>query len=551
MKIAFVMYNVLSTEQLSIMLLSALTKKHFPVAEVDLFIYTNNRLKDELTRFKPDIVAFSAMTGEHAHYLKIAKEVREVESDLGKKIFIIMGGPHCTFAPEVLIESHLDAVGVGECDEAWIEFLSAFEANRSINDILNIVTQENFNRVVKPAVIKENYVKYQAVNLRRRTCKDQTHKTCLDHLPFLDWELFLSRTDFEKVNRIRKRTIMTRRGCPFSCTYCFNRIFKEIYKEDTVIHNYSIDRIIAECKYVAERWPTKFWKIYDDIFILSSRGKEGERLKEFAEKWPREIGVPFFVLLRADIVKNNPDILFLLKKAGCQSVTMSIESGNEYVRNKILERSMSDEEIIFSHRLAWELGIKTFSNVIFNIPIIKKEIIKNRLPQESIDRDLQSVKLAMKSTVHFLECPILFPYPGTKLGKYCEENNFFDGDLDKLPQSYQNISQLNCFEINEKRMSQNLALLAMWCVFFASRKNRFVRKVISPIFFWLVKNILIRLPWEWCAKTYFLIYAALQQWLCVAEIYKPKDLSPIKIIGKNFFYHLYYEFKKQFPTKTS
>ena len=548
MKIAFVMLNVLSTERMSIMLLSALAKQHFPHAETDLFVYSNGRLNEELINFKPDIVAFSAMTGEHAHYLRIAGEVRVLEKEIGKKIFCVMGGPHCTFAPEILKGSPLDAIGVGECDDAWPKLLGALEAGKSIDDLSNIVTQNNFDRVVKPAALKEEYVKYQATNIGPRTCKDPiNHTSCLDHLPFLDWGLFLRKTNFDRFNSIQKRTIMTRRGCPYACTYCFNRVFNALYTEERMIHNYSIDRVIAECEYVGKNWPSRFWKIYDDISFFSSKGKEGARLREFAEKWPKKINLPFFVLTRADLVAKDPDILSLLKKAGCASLTMSIEGGNEYIRNRIMERSMSDKDIVFSHRLSWDLGIYTFSNAIFSVPVTGEAIVQNNLSRRSIDRDIESIKIALKSRVHFLECPQFFPYPGTKLGQYCVENGFFNGDFDKLSQSYQNQSPLDCFSPYEKIISQNLALLAMWCVYFGSRRNFFVRKLISPAFFWLTIKILIRVPWTWCTKIYFLMYSALQQWLCAAEIYRPKGLSPFKVISNGFWDRLRYELKKQFP----
>lgn len=549
-RIAFVMYNVLSTERMSLMLLSALTKQHFPYAEVDMFVYLNGHLDEKLTKFQPDIVVYSAMTGEHRYYLEIAKEIKKIGEKIGKKIFQIMGGPHCTFAPQVLKISDLDAIGVGECDDAWIDFLSAMESGRSVDDLLNIITQKNFDRAVKPLPLNsKSLMKCQPINFRPRTCRDPVnHKGCLDHLPFLDWELFLKRTSFEKNNSLLKRTIMTRRGCPFVCTYCFNRTFNTVYTgKNKIVHNYSIDRIIEECKYVETNWPTEFWKIYDDTAFFSSKGEEGERLKEFVEKWPREIGLPFFVLTRADLVARDPDILRLLKKAGCISVTMSIESGNEYVRNKILGRGMSDKDIIFAHHLAWDLGMKTFTNVIFSIPISEEEIRVHNLPPKSIDRDIQSLELSVKSKVHFWGAPMLYPYPGTRLGKYCEEMRFPSIDINEFPSSYQNISPFDCFTPEEKRMSQNLSLLGIWCTYFGSRKNVFIRKIISPLFLALVEKFLIRLPWVWCAKIYFLMWSPIQQWLCGAEIYRPKYRSPWKTFKQGFLARLKYEFASQFP----
>lgn len=552
MRIAFVMYNVLSTERMSVMLLSALAKQHYPHAKVEIFVYTDGKLEEQIKIFQPDIVAFSTMTGEHTYYLKLANEIRRIEKKNGRKTFLIMGGPHCTFAPQVLKDSALDAIGVGECDDVWPVFLGELEANRSIDDLPNIVTQNNYSKVVIPANLRrENYISFRAINIRERTCKDPVnHQGCLDYLPFLDWELYLARTDFDKFNSLTKRTIMTRRGCPYPCTYCFNRVFNAIYEGmGQTIHNYSVDRVIEECKWVAAHWPTEFWKIYDDIAFFSSKKKEGERLNEFVEKWKREINLPFFLLTRADLVARDPDILRKLAKAGCQSVTMSIEGGNEYVRNRVLERSMPDSDVVFSHHLAWDLGIYTFSNIIMSVPVKEEEILQHNLPIKSIDRDIQSVKLAIDSRVHFLECPILAPYPGTKLWKYCVDSGFFDGDFDSLPQSYQNQSRLQCFTEEEKLQTQNLALLALVCTWFGSRHSKFVRNFISPAFFLFTTKVLIKLPWEWCTKIYFLVYSISQQWLCAAEIYRPKHKSPFKVMRQGFFKRLKYEYLKQFKDK--
>ncbi|MFC1756642.1 B12-binding domain-containing radical SAM protein [Patescibacteria group bacterium] len=549
MKIAFVIYNVLSTERMGIMLMSSLVKQKFPHAEVELFVYTDGRLKEQILSFKPDIVAYSASTGEHVHYLTIAREVKNLGKVLGKKIFQVMGGPHCTFAPETLLGSSLDAVGVGECDDAWVELLESLEIGGNISNIPDIVTRGNFNEIVFPANIQsEGYVRYRVTNIRPRTCRDpENHQTCLDHLPFLDWDLYLSRTNFEQSNSLLKRTIMTRRGCPFQCTYCFNRVFNAIHPGERPVHNYSIERVIQECEWVTANYPTEFWKFYDDIAFFSSSGQEGERLREFSEKWKRRINLPFFVLTRADLVAKDPDILRILKDAGCQSCTMSIEGGNEYVRNNILERSMSDEDVVFAHRLAWDLGIKTFSNVIFSVPVKSTEIEKHNLPRKSINRDIESVKLCLDSRVHFVECPMLFPYPGTKLGEYCKEEGFFDGDAEKLDQSYQTLSPFDVLSEKEKRWSQNLAFLSMWCVFLGSRQNKLVRNFISPLFFRFTTSFLIKIPSVWFSKLYFILYAVLQQYLCGAEIYRPKYRTPLKTMTNGFWGRLRYEFKKQFP----
>ncbi|MBU0683383.1 MAG: hypothetical protein KJ864_03740, partial [Candidatus Omnitrophica bacterium] len=52
-----------------------------------------------------------------------------------------MGGPHPTFYPECIKDSTLDAICVGEGDEAFPELLSALENKKDITQIKNIFTK--------------------------------------------------------------------------------------------------------------------------------------------------------------------------------------------------------------------------------------------------------------------------------------------------------------------------------------------------------------------------------------------------------------------------
>ena len=128
---------------------------------------------------------------------------------------------------------------------------------------------------------------------------------------------------------------MISRGCPYKCTYCFNHSYNKLYKGNgPLMSRLSVDRLIAELKELKESYPTQFIKFYDDIFVL----KDDEWLDEFAEKFPKEIGLPFHCLMRANLLTES--ILKKLKQSGMASISMSIESGNAHIRDDILKRNM-------------------------------------------------------------------------------------------------------------------------------------------------------------------------------------------------------------------
>ncbi|MBI5469569.1 MAG: B12-binding domain-containing radical SAM protein, partial [Deltaproteobacteria bacterium] len=282
MKILFVIKDLEYIDPMGIMLLSALAKEKGHRTGVS--VLARGDLKEKLSSFAPDIVAFSAKTGEHKYYLAANETVKSVN----RAIFTVIGGPHATFFPEIIEKHPFDALCVGEGDDAWPELLDALEKKASIDSIPNIVTRKNFRKGAPPGIR----------NKRRE----------LDDLPYLDRELFYSST---RLGRFPMRSFMAGRGCPYKCTYCFNHKYNLLYKgKGALVSRMSVDRLIAELKELKKNYDTQFIKFYDDIFIL----KDDAWLDEFSEKYPKEVGVPFHCLMRANLLTEP--ILLKLKKAG-------------------------------------------------------------------------------------------------------------------------------------------------------------------------------------------------------------------------------------------
>lgn len=510
MRILFIEAFLKTTEPMSVMLLSALAKQKGH--QTFLFDFDQGRvnLSEVLEKIKPDIVAYSAMTGDHRYFIK----ANEIVKDYDKKIFTIMGGRHPTFFPGILKASNLDAICIGEGDDAWPELLDVLERGEDIASISNIVTPKNLGRF----------------NLRPR-------KSNLDSLPFLDYDLCYKNMPF--LDKSLKRTIMTSRGCPYSCTYCFNHIYNQMYRgKGPIVTRQSVSRVIAEARHIIDNWPTKFIKFYDDDFVL----KLDDWLYEFSEKWPKEIGLPFHCLARADVVSNEPKILFLLKKAGIHSISMSIEAGNDYIRSRLFKRNISKEEMHKAFKLSWDLGIYTFSNVILAVPVTREEEEKFHLPK-ALARDIESLDFNLKIKTTMVEYMPLFPYPRTEIGEYCKKSGFFSGDYESFTISYQNRSPMECYTQKEKMIQQNLALLGTVIQAFAGSRNVFVR-ALTPLFRLLVVKILIKLP---LGKFYLLPYVAVLNYLHKSKLYSVGRFNFaewLKAIPTSYRFNLEKQFEK-------
>lgn len=474
MKILFLYKQVEYIDPMGIMLLSALAKKDGH--ETFLNILADNNLEEALWTLKPDVIAASGKTGEHKYYIEAFKKVKEILPIA----ITIMGGPHSTFFPEIINEPSLDYTNIGEGDDSWPEFLKAVESGRPVEDVLNI-----YSKKLKAAGRKPE--------LRPK-------KTNLDSLPFYDRDLVYKNTRLEN---FPMRSFMVNRGCPYNCTYCFNHVYNEMYKgKGPIVTRMSVDRVMAELKYLKEKYKTQIIKFYDDDFVFI----EDNWLTEFSEQYPREIGLPFHCLMRANNLTES--ILLKLKRAGMVSISMSIEAGNDRLRNEMLKRGMSKEVILKAFLLCYKHDIPTFCNTIFGIPT------------SNIKDDIESLGLNLDCKVTFGEFPIFYPYPRTFLGEFTKEKGLFDGDFNKLHMSYQAQSPLNCFSKKEKLQQLNLSLLGTIVLKYPWLRN-------------ITVNHLINWPFT---KIYFLMYYLTKAYLIKTKIY------PMKFSFKDTLRRIYESF---------
>jgi len=462
MKVLFIVQTIDFIDPQGIMLLSAIAKtKGY---ETFLGILSRENIFEKIKNLNPDVIVYSASTGEHKYYLDINKDIKKQFNN----IFTVMGGAHATYYPECVRQGSLDAICIGEGDEAFPELLDALEKEEPVDDIANIATRTKRNGL-------------------RGLYAD------LDSLPFPDRDIFYEATE---MGRFPIKSFMVSRGCPYACSYCFNHAFREMYKgKGRPVRRKSVSRSIEEILEVKKRYPIQFIKFYDDIFAY----KNDPWLEEFCKDYKKEINLPFHCLTRADLV--DEDMVRLLKSTGCKSVSMSIESASPYLRLEILNRTMSNEEIYNAFELFYKYNIKTFANSILAIP------------EGKIKDDIETVQMNVKCKVTFAEFPICHPYPGTKLGKYCQDKGLFDENYEKFHMSYMYESPLNCFTKREKNIQKNLSLLGTVVVWL-------------PFLRWIVYKFLIYLPNN---IFYFWGYLLTKIYLIKTKIY------PFKLQRGDFF----------------
>ncbi|HNQ49881.1 MAG TPA: radical SAM protein [Candidatus Omnitrophota bacterium] len=435
---------------------------------------------ERIAAVKPGIIAYSSSTGEVKHYLNLNRTIKARHPGL----ITVMGGPHPTFFPEVADEAGLDAICVGEGEGAFVDIINAAAAGKGLSGIANI-------RV-------PGQKKGEAV---RGLVED------LDTLPFPDFRLLYDNTPMGKYPL---KSIIASRGCPYDCTYCFNASWRRIYEgKGPATRRHSVEYLIDEIDLVKRTWPLSFVKFYDDIFTY----RADDWLEKFSKLYPSRIGLPFFVLTRADLLTE--DMVKLLKQAGCHTISMSIEAGNPRLRETLLNRSMTNEQIVRAHRLCDRYGIYTFTNSILG------------LPTATIANEIESVDLCIASRVTWSEFLIFHPYPATRLGQKTIDDGYYTPDYEKMHTSYMYRSPLNCFTEREKTVHMNLSVLGAVATTFP-----FLRTLIVRVLVYLPHNMI-----------YTIAYYLTKMYVLRTRIYVTKTgfMNSVKIfmrsLRQEFFRH--------------
>lgn len=353
------------------MIISAMLKKSgFPSEVVNADMKS---LRTKLNENIPSILAFSTPTAFSQTYLELNRKIQKEY-----QVFSIFGGPHPTFFPEMIHEEGVEAICIGEGEFAMLELVEHIYEKKSPDNIQNLWVKRNgeINR-----------------NPLRPLIQD------LDRLPLPDHEVFRTATPHSIWNAM----VLTGRGCPYNCTYCYNHVYRNIYKnKGKIIRRRSVDNVMEELRSIKKRSCYKFIRFLDDLFTLSP-----EWVEEFSFKYKKDIGLPFSCLVRANHI--TPEIARNLKEAGCWRVQMGVESGDERVRNTILKRKMTEEEILNAAEIIKEAGIKLVTGNILGIP------------GGSLESDFKTLELNLKIKPHFATAGLLQPYPKTEIQRYAQE----------------------------------------------------------------------------------------------------------------------------------
>ncbi|MFC1485126.1 B12-binding domain-containing radical SAM protein [bacterium] len=427
-------------ERMGVMLLSANLKKYGH--QTKLFMDNSNIIKN-LQEYKPHLISFSCISGEHPWALNLAKNIKEIMKDT----LIIMGGPHPTFFPEVIEKDSVDIICRGEGEETFVELANKIDNKENITDILNLWLKQN-NKIYK------NDVRPFIQNL--------------SDFPWADREIYKeSHTFFQ--NSHTKRVYISR-GCAYNCSYCHNHMLRELYKnKGKFMAHRNIDDIINEIKWLISNHPFK-----TIAFTAESLTTNKKWVLEFLKTYEKEIKYPF--VCNTTFNELSEDVIIALKNANVHCLFIGLESGNENIRRDILHKNITNKQIIETGKLLRKYKVKFMTYNMVG------------MPDESIKNAFETIELNRRIKTNYPWCSILQPYVRTKIFDYAMERGYIsEEDVNDISALYMHSSVM---KKNDIRELENLQKLFIICA------------KIKLLPFHLIK-ILIKLPLK---KIYHLLF---------------------------------------------
>jgi len=438
MKVTFLQKD--SFVKLAIAQLSAVLKKNGHACDV-IIESGEKKFLGSVLESRADLFAFSCTTGEEQWVQDIALKIRKHSS-----IPIIMGGPHATFSPRSIEDPNIDYICRGEGEDALLELLDALSDNPvKIRDIQNIWSKDSAGKVVKTEV--------------RPFLQD------LDRLPFADLAVYHKYKYMIPYNR-DMYPVMTGRGCPYNCSYCFNRSYKEIYRgKGKYLRKRSPQHVVRELIHAKKTLGIKKINFVDDSFLLFP-----EWLREFSVLYRENVGLPCIVNVEATQVTE--ELVRLLKTMGCICVRMGVETGNEELRRNVLHKNITNRQIRETAKFIKENKIKLSTYNILG------------LPGETLENALETYMFNKEIRADFASCSLLQPYPGTAMNEYVKAHGYLPDENDEPALGPSFFSGSNLAMENQRAILNLQKLMQVFILFHvpASVVRRIIQLPENPLF---------------------------------------------------------------------
>jgi radical SAM superfamily enzyme YgiQ (UPF0313 family) len=295
---------------------------------------TPEKIKELLVAKNPDIIGFSMLHANRWGGIEIARVARQIDPNMK----IIFGGIGATFLWKHLLThfKEIDFVVLGEGEYTFLNLVKYIEKD-DVNGIEDI-----------------NGIAFRKRGKSIKT-KDAPVIRDLDRLP-------------NPAKYFEYQHVSATRGCPGNCTFCGSPQFW-----GRKVRFHSPDYFVDQLEHLYKKGITFFY-FSDDTFTIK-KGRVIEICRKIIE---RNLDISWAAISRVNYVSE--DMLYWMRKAGCTQISYGVESGSEKIRNAVLKKNITADQIRNAFALTAKQGIMARAYFIYGSPGEDWDTV-----QESID----------------------------------------------------------------------------------------------------------------------------------------------------------------------
>lgn len=327
---------------------------------------SNQEIVKRVEQFKAEYVGISCnYCTLHNSTLQLARLTRAA---MGSRVPIFVGGNHATALSEYLLSqgrNSIDCIIRGEGEKATQLLIEALAAGQRWEDIASITFLAENGAVIRT--------------------RDIPLADNLDDFPIPAYHLL-------PMDVYKRYNIISARGCPFGCTFCASTVlFSRRVRYRSALS------IRQEIEYLLRNYGDRQFWFSDDTFT-SNRKHTVEMLSDIID---HDLNIKWSCLTTVNTV--SPEVLALMKKAGCQWISYGVETGHNAFLKKYIRKPIDCKGIIETSKLTTAHGLPHYGFFIFGFP------------GESWETVYDTYDLILKSHFNGGAMNILIPLPGTEL----------------------------------------------------------------------------------------------------------------------------------------
>ncbi len=339
-----------------------------------------------------DIVGITAVTQNMGAAIRYAQWVKRRQPG----VVVILGGVHITTSKDLPEPFDIGVVGEGEITMLELMVVPEF-------------TPEHLKHVLGICYRQGGELKFTAP----RPLVSQ-----LDEFPIPDRELmnvghYVSPKMLIPYNHGRTLSMLTSRGCPFSCGFCSTKVHWNRFR------SHSAERVVEEMEIIINKYNVEILHLFDDLFTTNK--KRLFKIRDLMVERGLNKRVRMMCLVRSDT--TDDEVMQALKEMN----VVVMGAGFESCSPRMLKYIKKDTTTVEDHRRLADLAIK------FQIPVMASFLIGN--PGETME-DLKETLAFIRSYGHTrMFQPLSYVaavFPGTEYYEIAKQRNLRVDDHERI-----------------------------------------------------------------------------------------------------------------------